>query len=322
MPRGSSARSLFACALVVATAACAVAITGCGEKEEPKTAVTIAIAIPESGPLADRGRDMLDAAKLSIQQGDGETATAQLKLIEGEEQGAVASISALAPIDGGDGLTINLAAPVSTPTKAEMLWLLPTAFANGRAVGQFAANYTDGFVDPFTSGGAFNDAAADGVEFVVKTGGLATGGGASPAPTLTGGGAMAQEHPVLADDPATPGEPKFTYVSPALSEDNYPPAGKRFFKLFREDYDREPDRFAIFAYEAVSVVFDAVRRLEAADKPVTQENVRDEAFKINDRFGPIGHYDVRSNGLTTAYIFEARGKDAPPPDAALVEVGR
>lgn len=265
---------------------------------------------------------MLDAAKLSIQQGDGETETAQLKLVEGESSGAVASISALAPIYGGQGLTINLSAPLSTPIKPSMLWLLPTAFNNGRAVAQFAAGSTDGMIDPISSGGAFNDTAASGVKSTVKAFGLPSGGAASPAPDLIGGGAMAQDRPILADDPGTPGEPKFTYVSPALTEDNYPPAGKRFFKIFREDYNREPDRFAIFAYEAVSVVFDAVRRLEAADKPVTPENVRAEAFKITDRFGPIGHYDVRSNGLTTAYIFEARGKDAPPPDAALVEVGR
>ena len=265
---------------------------------------------------------MLDAAKLSIQQADGQTATAQLKLVEGETEGAIASISALAPIDGGDGLTINLAAPVATPKKPEMLWLLPTAFTNGRAVAQFAAGSTEGMIDPISSGGAFNDAAADGVKSTVAAFGLPTGGGPDPAPGLIGGGAMTQDGPIVADDPETPGEPKFTYVSPALTEDNYPPAGKRFFKIFREDYDREPDRFAIFAYEAVSLVFDAVRRLEAADKPVTPENVRAEAFKITDRFGPIGHYDVRSNGLTTAYTFEARGKDAPPPDAALVEVGR
>lgn len=322
MSWGSSARLIFTCTLGVAALACAFIAVGCGEKQEPLATAKIAIAIPSSGPLTTRGRDMLDAAKLSIQQGDGKTETAQLELVEGETEGAIASISALAPIDGGQGLTINLAAPVATPNKPEMLWLLPTAFTNGRAVGQFAAIDSDGYVDPFTSGGAFNDVVADGVKFVIKSGGLPTGGGADPAPTLTGGGAMAQDHPILADNPETPGEPKFTYVSPALTEDNYPPAGKRFFKLFREEYDREPDRFAIFAYEAVSAVFDAVRRLEKADKPVTPEIVRAEALAITDRFGPIGHYDVRRNGLTTAYLFEARGKNAPPPDAALIEVGR
>lgn len=322
MSRGRSSRTFFTYALTAAAIACAFVASACGEKEEPKTAASIAIAVPTAGPLSDRGQDMLDAAKLSIQQGDGETETAQLKLVESEDPTAIASISALAPIDGGDGLTINLAAPVTTPNKPEMLWLLPTAFTNGRAVGQFAAADTDGFVDPISSGGAFNDTAADGVKFVVKTFGLPSGDGAEPAPGLNGGGAMAQDHPILADNPQTPGEPMSAYVSPALTEDNYPPAGQRYFKLFREEYDREPDRFAIFAYEAVSVVFDAIRRLEKQDKPVTPENVRAEAFAITDRFGPIGHYDVRPSGLTTAYLFEARGKDAPLPDAALIEVGR
>lgn len=321
MSRGPSSRTFFSYALTAAAIVFAFVATGCGE-EEPKTAATVAISVPSTGPLTDRGQDMLDAAKLSIQQGDGETETAQLTLAEAENPSAIASISALAPIDGGDGLTINLAAPVATPSEPEMLWLLPTAFTTGRAVGQYAVGSTAGDVVPLTTGGAYNDVVADGVEFALDAAGLSSGGPDGRAPIAPVGGAVTKDGLVAADNPEVPGEPETTYVSPALTEDNYPPAGKRFFKLFREEYGREPDRFAIFAYEAVSVVFDAVRRLEEQDKPVTPENVRAEAFAIKDRFGPIGHYDVRPSGLTTAYLFEARGKNAPPPDAALIEVGR
>ncbi|MGK2877140.1 MAG: ABC transporter substrate-binding protein [Solirubrobacterales bacterium] len=133
------------------------------------------------------------------------------------------------------------------------------------------------------------------------------------------GGATA---PVTADSPFRAGTPQGTYVTPALSADNLPPAGSDFFQKFDDAYDREPDRFAIFGYEAVGLIVDALTRVEKAGEEITQTTVADAALSIRDRFSPVGHYDVLPSGQTTLYLFEARGKGAPTGQAALIEALR
>lgn len=127
---------------------------------------------------------------------------------------------------------------------------------------------------------------------------------------------------VTLDNPLTPGTPANTYITPALSADNYPPAGRAFFKRFEEATGRAPDRYAIFAYEAVSLLADAVNRVEKSGMQVTVERTARELKQIRNRFGPIGHYDVLADGSLTQYVFQARGKPAPPPEAALIESRR
>lgn len=127
---------------------------------------------------------------------------------------------------------------------------------------------------------------------------------------------------VTLDRPDIAGTPAGTYVTPALSEGSYPPAGHRFFKQFADEQGRAPDRYAIFAYEAVSFIVDAIQRVEKSGRQVTTERVKQQALQIRDRFGPIGHYDVLANGSITSYVFQARGEPAPPPEAALIEVRR
>lgn len=124
------------------------------------------------------------------------------------------------------------------------------------------------------------------------------------------------------DTPMRAGTPKGQYVTPALSAENYPPAGREFFKKFEDKYDRAPDRYAIYGYEAVGVIVDGITRLEQAGDPVTQWRLSLAAHEIRDRYGPVGHYDVLPSGQTTLYIFQARGKGAPQGDAALIEALR
>ena len=128
--------------------------------------------------------------------------------------------------------------------------------------------------------------------------------------------------PVTADSPLRAGVPGGKYVTPALSEDNFPPAGGDFFEKFGDAYDRAPDRFAIFGYEAVGLIVDALTRVERAGEPVSQDSVAGAALAIRNRFSPVGHYDVLASGQTTLYVFEARGKGAPPGQAALIEALR
>lgn len=126
----------------------------------------------------------------------------------------------------------------------------------------------------------------------------------------------------VADTPLRAGTPRGQYVTPALSAENYPPAGREFFEKFEDKYDRAPDRYAIYGYEAVGVIVDGIARLEEAGDPVTQWRLSLAAHEIRDRYGPVGHYDVLPSGQTTLYVFQARGNGAPLGDAALIEALR
>lgn len=298
--------------------------SGCGGSEEAKTEFSIAISAPTSGPLADRGRDMIDAAQLALELIDNDTATTQLTVESSAttDSNTVAAIAALKPIDSAGSLTIDLTPPTGFQEFENRIWLLPFAESNGEAVAQFGASSDPRSLDPVGGDGVFNAAVKRGVKEIVDNAGIATGGAALPVSTPEYAGAMADDQLIVADNPMVPGVPPFTYVTPALSKENYPPAGLRFFDAFIKEYGRVPDRFAIFAYEAVGLVVDAIRRLEDADEPVTPDTVQRSAFAIKDRFSPVGHYDVLPSGATTLYVFQARGKDAPPPESALIEVRR
>ena len=126
----------------------------------------------------------------------------------------------------------------------------------------------------------------------------------------------------VVDTPLISGAPRRKYVTPALSADNYPPAGREFYEKFENKYGRAPDRYAIYGYEAVGLIVDAITRLEKAGAPVTHTSVAKSALAIRDRLSPVGHYDVLPSGQTTLFVFQARGKGAPPGQAALVEALR
>jgi ABC-type branched-subunit amino acid transport system substrate-binding protein len=120
----------------------------------------------------------------------------------------------------------------------------------------------------------------------------------------------------VTDNPETPGTPRGRYVTAALSEHSLPPAGSAFFKKFADQYGRAPDRWAIYAYEAVGLVIDAIARLEQDGAAVTRQNVAKKALSIRNRFGPVGHYDILPSGQSTLYVFQARGAGQDEDDPA------
>lgn len=124
------------------------------------------------------------------------------------------------------------------------------------------------------------------------------------------------------DSPLSPGTPTGQYVTPALAAQNYPTAGSEFFEKFEKKYGRAPDRYAIYGYEAVGLIVDALTRLEKTRAVVTPAALTQSALAIRNRFSPVGHYDVLPSGQTTLYVFQARGKAAPPGQAALIEALR
>jgi len=81
-----------------------------------------------------------------------------------------------------------------------------------------------------------------------------------------------------------------------LAPDKYPPAGQEFFKAFTDKYGvKNPDPYAIYGYEAMSLALDAIKR----SKTGTKEDVKKALFATKDRVSVLGTYSIDKNGDTT-----------------------
>jgi branched-chain amino acid transport system substrate-binding protein len=81
-----------------------------------------------------------------------------------------------------------------------------------------------------------------------------------------------------------------------LSPDEYPPEGQKFFEDFEAAYGEDnPDPYAIYGYEAMRLVMDALERAGSNDK----QAVIDALFDTKGRQSVLGTYDIDENGDTT-----------------------
>lgn len=257
---------------------------GCGSAEKDQPELAISIQAPTSGPLKSRAADIRRAAQLEIDAIGGDASGHKLKLVDGPDNAAIASINdlSLATQQAPGQLLISLVPPPErevdagrkTRVDAPSIDLVPPVSLAEAAKSSYEASGAQG---------------SEGAEV---------------------------------DDPMLPGTPRGRYVTAALSEHSYPPAGSAFFKKFVDEYDRAPDRWAIYGYEAVGLIVDAIARAEDAGLPVNQKNVAQQALAIRNRYGPVGHYDVLPSGQSTLYIFQARGGGAVDGPASLIEALR
>ena len=89
-----------------------------------------------------------------------------------------------------------------------------------------------------------------------------------------------------------------TYLtSPRLDAASYPPAAASVLSDYRRHFGGEPSPWALYGYEAMSVVLDAIRRAGARGNDRTA--VISSFFATRDRHSPIGTYSVLPNGETT-----------------------
>lgn len=266
-------------ALIALVAALALSACG-GSPQEPE--LTIAFTAPDAGPLKARADDMRRAAQLNLDAIDARAAGHRLKLVIGPYPGAVAAIRA--PGAGGPQargqLEIRLDAPRQRSTTPP-----PRA--------QRLRHPRIWLVPPQATArrvtGEYAASGADGARTAV------------------------------ADGPAAPGTPAGRYVTAALSRDVLPPAGGAFFAKFNDKFDRAPDRWAIYAYEAVGLIVDALHKLQAEGTAVDRETLASRTLTIRNRFSPLGHYDVLPSGQSTLYLFQARGAGAPQGPGSLIE---
>lgn len=80
------------------------------------------------------------------------------------------------------------------------------------------------------------------------------------------------------------------------------PRGRQFLEDFEASYgEDDPDPYAIFGYEAMSLALDAIER--AGDSGDVREAVVEELFATTDRESAIGTYSIDRNGDTTLSDF-------------------
>jgi branched-chain amino acid transport system substrate-binding protein len=81
-----------------------------------------------------------------------------------------------------------------------------------------------------------------------------------------------------------------------LSPSEYPPDGQAFFKTFTQKYNvQNPDPYAIYGFEAMSLALDAIKR--SGDG--SHANVLKALFATKNRKSVLGTYSIDQNGDTT-----------------------
>jgi branched-chain amino acid transport system substrate-binding protein len=91
---------------------------------------------------------------------------------------------------------------------------------------------------------------------------------------------------------------KSVYITnPTLDPKLYPAAGQEFFKTYKAKYGADPEAYAIYGYEAMGVVLQAIK--DAGAKGNDRQAVIDAFFKIKDRKSVLGTYSIDENGDTT-----------------------
>ena len=86
-------------------------------------------------------------------------------------------------------------------------------------------------------------------------------------------------------------------TSPAFDPALYPPAGQEFFTDFRKAYGREPGAEAIYGFEAMSAVLEALK--SAGEKANNRGAVIEAFFATKNRESALGTYSIDDNGDTT-----------------------
>jgi branched-chain amino acid transport system substrate-binding protein len=89
-----------------------------------------------------------------------------------------------------------------------------------------------------------------------------------------------------------------TYLTtPVLATYEYPPTAARILSAYRRHFGSEPGPNALYGYEAMSVVLDAIRR--AASHGNDRQAVISSFFAVRNRNSVLGRYSIDAGGETT-----------------------
>jgi branched-chain amino acid transport system substrate-binding protein len=126
---------------------------------------------------------------------------------------------------------------------------------------------------------------------------------ALPGAQLFGSSGVAEE---AFTDPEKGGIPpdvakRVVITAATLPRDRYPPAGQKFFADFERAYgEKDPATFAIYGYESMALLLDAIER--AGAKGNDRDAVLKELFATKGRKSVLGTYDIDENGDTSLTI--------------------
>jgi branched-chain amino acid transport system substrate-binding protein len=91
---------------------------------------------------------------------------------------------------------------------------------------------------------------------------------------------------------------RVTVTAVGLAPKDYPPAGQKFFDDYKAAYGPgDPGQYAIFGYEAMSLILDAIER--AGDQGNDRAAVLEQIMSTKDRESVIGTYSIDENGDTS-----------------------
>lgn len=128
---------------------------------------------------------------------------------------------------------------------------------------------------------------------------LKDAGTALPNAKLYGGDAVTNDETA---DPKTgiPAKiaPRYKGTIATLNPASFPPEGKKFFTDYQSTYNvSQPNTYAIYGYEAMSLVLDSIEA--AGDKGNDRQAVIDQVLSTKGRKSVIGNYDIDANGDTS-----------------------
>jgi branched-chain amino acid transport system substrate-binding protein len=96
---------------------------------------------------------------------------------------------------------------------------------------------------------------------------------------------------------------KNTYITVGtIDPKDYPPEGQKFFADFKKTYGTAtPEPYAIYGYEAVSLLLDSMKR--AGANCADRQSVIDQVFKTKNKKSVLGTYSIDKDGDVTTNQF-------------------
>jgi branched-chain amino acid transport system substrate-binding protein len=91
--------------------------------------------------------------------------------------------------------------------------------------------------------------------------------------------------------------PRLKITVATLSQDKYPPAGQKLLKDYQSTYNKKPETYAIYGYEAMSLILDAMKRAGSSANDRTAVN--DQIHQTKDKQSVLGTYSIDANGDTS-----------------------
>ena len=94
-------------------------------------------------------------------------------------------------------------------------------------------------------------------------------------------------------------DPRVMLTIATLAPDAYPPAGRAFYAAYTRQYGT-PQPYAIYGYEAMSLMLNAIARAtHDGTRPAKRSEVVKALFSTRDRHSVLGTYSIEKTGDTT-----------------------